>query len=221
MTLSAPATPGTYSLRLYVQNEGGFADDTIYSNFLIVRDPAQVASFPFSEGFEQNTFSPMGWQVINPDTFRRFPSWVPLQFILQNPAPTVKWSKYGSAGRGSFGASNTSARIANRGFIERQQRDYLITPQIEIPASAQSPSIEFDVYYRALYWEDLRDTIKSYGYLYGDTLAVSISNDCGQRWQRLYYKGGEELDVTGRAISVINQDIDPTQHRALPSFWTE
>ncbi|MDW8417646.1 MAG: hypothetical protein RML92_08880 [Bacteroidia bacterium] len=106
--------------------------------------------------------------------------------------------------------------MENWGWIERQQRDYLITPQIEIPLSAQAPSIEFDVYYRALYWEDLRDTIKSYGYLYGDTLAVSISDDCGQTWQRLYYKGGEELDVTGRAISVVNQDLQTAQHAAVP-----
>ncbi|MDW8235394.1 MAG: M43 family zinc metalloprotease [Bacteroidia bacterium] len=214
--LRAPSTPGTYNIRLYVKNVGGFSDDTVYTGALVVRDPNQALSFPFSEGFEGSNFPPAGWQIVNPDAQRQFPSDIPPSLLDQLPPANVRWNRYSSPGRGSFGASSSSAHLTNWEFPEQGQQDYLITPLIAIPASAQNPAIEFDVYYRALYWEDMREDLKSYGYLYGDTLTVSISEDCGATWQRLYYKGGEGLDVLGQAIRVINQAPDPERHRAVP-----
>jgi hypothetical protein len=64
--LTAPSTPGTYDIRLAVSNLVGTAETT-YTGFLIVRDPAQARSFPFTEGFEGRTFPPAGWVLQNPD----------------------------------------------------------------------------------------------------------------------------------------------------------
>ena len=197
--MNAPATPGTYDIRLQVTNQVGTAETT-YTGFLIVRDPAQAISYPFSEGFEATTFPPAGWVRQNPD------------FATGNS--NLTWERYSSSGRGSFGASNAMARIRNFVYYNRTQRDQLITPLIDIPTSAQNPAIEFDVYYRALYWEN--PSANQYGYLYGDTLAVYISDDCGTTWERLYYKGGEDLDVTGTAIQVIGRNINASTDQAVP-----
>jgi hypothetical protein len=205
--LTAPSTPGTYDIRLAVSNSVGTAETT-YIGFLIVRDPAQAQSYPFSEGFEAATFPPAGWVLQNPD------------FATGNS--NLTWERYSSTGRGSFGASNAMARIRNFVYYNRTQRDHLITPLIDIPATAENPAIEFDVYYRALYWENT--SANQFGYLYGDTLAVYISRDCGTTWERLYYKGGEDLDVTGSAIQVRGRNPN-TNDRAIPpsgpnTAWT-
>jgi hypothetical protein len=197
-----------------VTNQVG-TDDTLYTGFLIVRDPSQAASLPFSEGFEATTFPPTGWVRINPD------------FATGNSK--LSWERYSSTGRGSFGASNAMIRLRNFNYPNRTQRDHLITPLITIPATAQNPGIEFDVYYRALYWENSSSSPANIGYLYGDTLAVYISSDCGSTWTRLYYVGGEELDVTGTAVQVVgrnpssaDQAVPPTgsntawRHEAIP-----
>jgi hypothetical protein len=198
--MTAPTNPGTYNIRLQVSNLAGTADTT-YTGFLIVRDPAQAQSYPFSEGFEGSTFPPAGWVRQNPD------------FATSNS--NLTWERYSSTGRGSFGASNAMARVRNFVYYNRTQRDHLITPLINIPATAQNPAIEFDVYYRALYWENT--SANQYGYLYGDTLAVYISKDCGTTWERLYYKGGEDLDVTGSAIQVIGRNINSNDQAVPPS----
>ncbi len=196
--MNAPTTPGTYNIRLQVTNQVGTAETT-YTGFLIVRDPAQAKSYPFSEGFEAATFPPAGWVRQSPD------------FATGNS--NLAWERYSSNGRGSFGASNAMARIRNFSYFNRTQRDQLITPLIDIPVSAQYPAIEFDVYYRAIYWENT--SANQYGYLYGDSLAVYISDDCGTTWQRLYYKGGEDLDVTSTAIQAVNRNISAAD-QALP-----
>jgi hypothetical protein len=198
--MTAPTNPGTYDIRLQVSNLVGTADTT-YTGFLIVRDTAQAQSYPFSEGFEGSTFPPAGWVRQNPD------------FATGNS--NLTWERYSSTGRGSFGASNAMARIRNFTYYNRTQRDHLITPLINIPANAQNPAIEFDVYYRALYWE--YTSANQNGYLYGDTLAVYISKDCGTTWERLYYKGGEDLDVTGSAIQVTGRNISSTDQAIPPS----
>lgn len=197
-TLSAPTTPGTYDVYLSVTNQAG-SNDTTYTGFLIVRDPASARSLPLIEGFETSTFPPTGWVRQNPD------------FATGNS--NLTWEGYISTGRGSFGASNGMARIRNFIYYNRTQRDQLITPLITIPASASNPGIEFDVYYRAIYWENTN--ANQYGYTYGDTLAVYISSDCGATWTQLYYKGGEDLDVTGSAIQVIGRNIS-TFDQAVP-----
>ncbi|MCS7188374.1 MAG: M43 family zinc metalloprotease [Bacteroidia bacterium] len=202
-TLTAPSTPGTYDVYLSVANQVN-SDDTTYAGFLIVRDPSQAASFPFSEGFEGTTFPPTGWVRYNPD------------FATGN-SNNIIWERYSSAGRGSFGASNATARIRNWSYMNRGQRDYLITPLISLPATAQDPVIEFDVYYRTYYWENTTTNPPNYGYLYGDTLAVYISEDCGSTWQRLFYEGGEGLDVTGSAAQIMGRNLTSTDQAVPPT----
>jgi hypothetical protein len=198
--MTAPTNPGTYNIRLQVSNLAGTADTT-YTGFLIVRDPAQAQSYPFSEGFEGSTFPPAGWVCQNPD--------------FATGHSNLTWERFNSTGRGSFGASNAMARVRNFVYYNRTQRDHLITPFINIPDTAQNPAIEFDVYYRALYWENT--SANQTGYLYGDTLAVYISKDCGTTWERLYYKGGEDLDVTGSAIQVIGRNINSNDQAVPPT----
>lgn len=206
-TLTAPSTPGTYNVRLQVTNQVG-SHDTTYTGFLVVRDTNQVASYPFSEGFEGTAFPPAGWVRINPD------------FAVGG---SVQWERYSSANRGSFGASNGMARLRNFSYLNRTQRDYLITPLIQIPSNATNPTLEFDVYYRAIDWQSTANNNQPY--LYADTLAVSISSDCGATWQRIFYQGGEDLADTAAIVQTGSygpQAVPPTgpntawSHKVVP-----
>ncbi|RMF49127.1 MAG: T9SS C-terminal target domain-containing protein [Bacteroidetes bacterium] len=181
-TLTAPSTPGTYNVRLQVTNQAG-SHDTTYTGFLEVRDITQAASYPFSEGFEGTAFPPAGWVRINPD------------FAVGG---SVQWEGYRSTGRGSFGASNGMARLRNFSYFNRTQRDHLITPFISIPPTANNPTLEFDVYYRAIDWQSTANNNNPY--LYADTLAVYVSSDCGITWQRIFYQGGTDLADTAAIV---------------------
>lgn len=181
-TLTAPSTPGTYDVRLQVTNLAG-SDDTTYTGFLVVRDPTQAASYPFSEGFEGTVFPPAGWVRLNPD------------FAVGG---SIQWEGYRSTGRGSFGASNGMARLRNFSYLNRTQRDHLITPFISIPSTATNPTLEFDVYYRVIDWQSTANNNNPY--LYADTLAVYVSSDCGTTWQRIFYQGGTDLADTAAIV---------------------
>ncbi|MDW8416263.1 MAG: M43 family zinc metalloprotease [Bacteroidia bacterium] len=183
-TIPAPATPDTYSVRLVIQNQTPTPAETTYTNFLIVRNLSNTASYPFVQDFESSVFPPQGWIVVNPD------------FATRN-SNNITWQRYSGSGRGSYGGSNACVRVRNWSYFNYGQSDYLITPLISIPTSAVNPTLAFDVYYRAVRWGNASNV----SMLYGDTLAVYISNDCGSTWQLLYEEGGEALDVTGQAIT--------------------
>ncbi|MEN3041137.1 MAG: M43 family zinc metalloprotease [Bacteroidia bacterium] len=182
-TMLAPSIPDTYSVRLVIQNQTPTPVETTYTKFLVVRNPSNTASYPFVEDFEAATFPPPGWIVVNPD------------FATRNS--NLTWQRYSSTGRGSYGGSNASVRVRNWVYYNYGQSDYLITPLIPIPSNAVNPTLAFDVYYRAVRWGNNNNI----SILYGDTLAVYISADCGNSWQLLYQEGGEALDVTGQAIT--------------------
>ncbi|MEN2992609.1 MAG: M43 family zinc metalloprotease [Bacteroidia bacterium] len=189
-SLQVPTTPGTYDVYLRVQNQVAAAETT-YRNFLIVRNPQQVASYPFAEGFEGSTFPPQGWLVVNPD------------YQLRNSV--ITWDRYNAPEGGGFGQSNACARIRHHRYYNKGQADYLISPPIPIPTSAQNPGVAFDVYYRAVRWGGSVSGVgTSHPLLYADTLAVYVSADCGRTWAKLYEEAGEALDVTGSAIEALN-----------------
>ncbi|MCS7162795.1 MAG: M43 family zinc metalloprotease, partial [Bacteroidia bacterium] len=195
-TLQAPNTPGTYDVYLRVQNFVASAETT-YRNFLIVRDPQQVASYPFAEGFEGGTFPPQGWIVVNPD------------YQLRNSV--ITWDRYSMPEGGGFGQSNACARLRHHRYYNKGQADYLISPPIAIPTSAQNPGVAFEVYYRAVRWSGTISGVgTSHPLLYADTLAVYVSEDCGSTWAKIYEEGGEALDVTGSAIQALNSSY-PTE----------
>ncbi len=63
----------------------------------------------------------------------------------------------------------------------RDTADYLYTPFIEVPAASDSLMFSFSYAYR------FRSNTLS------DSLNVEISDDCGQSWNSVFYKGGSEL----------------------------
>ncbi|MCS6790403.1 MAG: zinc-dependent metalloprotease [Bacteroidia bacterium] len=213
MTMTAPSTPGTYSIYLRVQNQAGNQDSVLYTNFLSVRNlSTEVASYPFSQGFDAVLFPPTGWTRINPDYQLVSPYGASL------PRGTLQWDRYSLGG--SFGASPRCARFMNWEGYDDGQRDHLITPLIGIPTTANNPVLEFDVFYRALYWGNETGSrpshlLPSFNYLYADSLIVSISEDCGATWQRLYAKGGTALDVTGSPLSITDRELTSSD-RPLP-----
>jgi len=70
-------------------------------------------------------------------------------------------------------------KLLNNGL--RDTADYLYTPFIDVPASVDSLVFSFDYAYR------FRSNTLS------DTLLIEISDNCGQSWNSVFYKGGSEL----------------------------
>ena len=116
-------------------------------------------SLPFAETFENNDLSGNNLFVTNGDY-------------------KLTWDTIRTAGLSN---SNYSAfyKMLNNGL--RDTADYLYTPFIDVPTSADSLVFSFDYAYR------FRSNTLS------DTLLIEISDDCGQSWNSVFYKGGSEL----------------------------
>lgn len=179
-------TPGTYSVRLIVENLSGRKDTIQKSNFITILDPSAALSVPFSEGFEATTFPPTGWQVVNEDL-------------------SATWTRYAGTNRGGFGLSNASARVRSFTYINQGQKDHLTTPLIQIP-SGGSYVLNFDLLYKPFYWENLSASPAIYGYFYSDTLRVYYTTNCGVSWSLLYEKTGTDL-ATMTPDTILNTSL--------------
>ncbi len=77
--------------------------------------------------------------------------------------------------------SSYSARMPFLSYTNRKQFDDIITPNINVPSSVDSLFLRFDIAYR------FRSTTLS------DTLDIAVSDDCGETWTSVFFKGGQEL----------------------------
>jgi len=90
------------------------------------------------------------------------------------------WAVTGDAG--GYGQSDYSMRFDNFWYDAQGQRDEIWTAR-----------------HSAAGWTDLRLTFDvayaEYGFPYSDTLAVLVSADCGQTFEEVYVKGGDDLQT--------------------------
>ncbi len=165
----APAL-GAHTYRAFVTISNGVANtantfsNDITANFEVVNG----AAFPFSENFESNTFPPDKWQVTQ-----------------STGKDCYKWVEY----TGITGLSGATSGVAFMNFFRynaaSNQKDELISPIIDIPVTATTAIVEFDVAYR-------QKTVGT-----ADGLAVEISTDCGVTWTSIYSKTGATLSTVG------------------------
>ncbi|MFY0255893.1 M43 family zinc metalloprotease [Chitinophaga sp. 30R24] len=124
-TITLPATNipiGSYHLTAYTQSPNGQPDGHVANDTasILFRYDAE-AVLPFTEGFENDSFPPPGWDLYNPDR-------------------SFTWERDRNIGKNS----NASALMRNLGYNTNDQTDDLITPVID-PQNADSVFLFFDV----------------------------------------------------------------------------
>jgi PKD repeat protein len=167
------STAGTYDVQLIVNNQSNDPDTILMPGYITVLSGAQP--LPLVEGFDNSAVFPTGWQVWNPDSA-----------ITQIG---MKWSL--SALASGFGQSTRAARMNCGNYWSYFQEDHLITPSLDFSQGAASDTaamMTFSVGYAPLF---------TLNRMFGDTLTVSVSTDCGLTWTPHYRKGGSRLSHNG------------------------
>jgi hypothetical protein len=99
----------------------------------------------------------------------------PPNWTLLNPDNGITWARVTNARN----SGTASARVNFFSYSNRGRRDNLITPNLAV-GTADSLWLDFYVAYSP-YNSD------------NDSLEVLVSKDCGNTYQRVYYKGGNDL----------------------------
>ncbi len=122
-----------------------------------------------------------------------FPS---INWTIGNSDANATWSKVTTAG--GFGNSSASAKMNNNSSSDiTGQSDFIYSPYLDLTTITPPITLLFDVAYAR------------YSSSYYDSLIVSVSNDCGSTWNRIYQKGNSGLatapDNTGTFLPSFTQ----------------
>ncbi|MES2131488.1 MAG: T9SS type A sorting domain-containing protein, partial [Bacteroidota bacterium] len=165
----------TFSVWVTAPNAGtdqNAANNSMVSNFTVATAPVG-ATLPFTEGFENTTFPPTGWQLLRAATVNTATTWSRLANTTGLTAGSTAIAKM----------DNFSSATSIAG-----QLDALKSPALNFSTANSSLKVKFDVAHR------------KYGTSI-DTLNVYISTDCGSSWTRLYTKGGTQLATVTTSLS--------------------
>jgi hypothetical protein len=128
----------------------------------------------------------------------------PNGWYTQNPDNSETWSRV--AWISSYGGYTGTAYVNNFDYNAPGQRDYLVSPYFAVNADATAARIVFDVAY-AFYGN------------YTDSLAVSVSADCGQTWERVYYKGGANLATNTAPMGEFEKFVPDANEWRTDTIW--
>ncbi len=113
---------GNHALKIYVANPNGGTDldatnDTLTTSFFFYNP----SSLPFTESFENSTFPPVGWDIVNPDK-------------------SYTWERVTGVAK----TGNASIVMRNFDYSANDQKDYIRLPLMNI-ANADSAFMTFQV----------------------------------------------------------------------------
>jgi bacillopeptidase F len=117
-------------------------------------------------------------------------------WFVVNPEYGKTWDTLATAGLSNSQFSGYFNFLAN---TQKQFTDLAYTPVITFPVSIDSLVLHFNYAYR---YRNASFT---------DTVALSFSDDCGQTWNRVFYKGGQELETYDTTWTNF--------HPYLPQHW--
>jgi archaellum component FlaF (FlaF/FlaG flagellin family) len=100
--------------------------------------------------------------------------------FIRNPDYNRTWDTTSTAGLEN---SRYSARMQFLSYARKGQWDDIYLPSVDVPASADSFVVRFDYAYR------FRNATLA------DTMEVAYSDDCGNTWNTIFRKGGQELST--------------------------
>jgi len=196
------SAPGSYTVRLIVQNQSGRRDTLVKANYILVQDTA--FSVPYVEGFEGTNFPPDFSYIDNPDAVRGGRTW---ERFRSTTTP-----------RGAFGQSPSCMRIPYFSYSYYQEKDSWVTPTIELPVlpNGVRAFLRFSYAYACLDYENLSASRPSYQLDYEDSLRVYVSTDCGATWSLLWEKGGRDLATRADQCITVSGNLSST-HSFLPT----
>ena len=122
------------------------------------------STLPLSQGFESSASLPAGWVLKNPDADA---AWQVVTTVAHTGTNCIGFNNYDGDG---------STDLTGK-------KDWFYTATYNF-SSASTATLSFDVAYAAYTYS---------GTVYGDTLAVQYSTDCGATWTQVYIKGGTTL----------------------------
>ena len=188
--------PGSYTVRLIVQNQSGRRDTLVKANYILVQDTA--FSVPYVEGFEGTNFPPDFSYIDNPDAVRGGRTW---ERFRSTTTP-----------RGAFGQSPTCMRIQYFSYSYYQEKDSWVTPTIELPVlpNGVRAFLRFSYAYACLDYENLGASRRSFRLDYEDSLRVYVSTDCGATWSLLWENGGRDLATRADQCVTVSGNLSPT-----------
>jgi hypothetical protein len=174
-TLSlAETTPGEGPnlLKVYTSQPNGAADedptnDTANAPFQYYPD----GTYPISEGFEGNTFPPVGWEIKNYDK-------------------SYTWELTTDAAK----SGSSAVVIHNHAYDVNGEKDDLLLPLLD-PTGKDSVFLFFDVAAASYSGADDRSNDT------WDSLLVMTTSDCGVTFDSAYQKGGPDFLTHKQAVT--------------------
>jgi PKD repeat protein len=186
------AAPGTYSVKLVVENQSGRKDSLLREDFITVA--GAPVNLPLGEDFSGNTFPPAGWQLLSQD----------VTSVVQ-----PGWQR--RADVGAYGFNDGCAELPFHQNQNRNTTDWLVLPPATLPAN--NAALSFEVAYSPLrIAEDAPIIFIGAGlqmeHTFTDTLAVEVSVDGGTTWHTAWKKGGEALMTTASVNTTVSAAAD-------------
>jgi hypothetical protein len=156
-------TTGNHVLTIYTTNPNGVTDEQKSNDTLRLQYQYYLPVTSVLESFEQTTFPPTAWDIVNPDG-------------------GLTWQKV----TGIAKSGTSSVMINNFDYSAAGEKDDLRLPQVTIPATVDSAFFSFQV--AAAVYTDVTTANNIW-----DTLEVLVSTDCGLTYTSLYKKWGASL----------------------------
>lgn len=193
---------GSYTVQLTVQNLSGRRDTFVQAHAISVEDT--IWPLPLREGWEGPTFPPPGFSIENLDAG-------------QGGSRTwERWRWYNGPPAGAYGQSMYTARLAFFNYGRYGERDYLVTPALDLRVDSNyHVQLRFAVSYACLEWGSTTSSLLEYA----DTLRVWASPDGGGRWELLYEKGGRALSTYPGGCVVRSGSLSGAAHLPDPALW--
>ena len=173
-------TVGAHTFKSYTSNPNGTAEQNVAND-------SSLSTFTIISASPLVT-------IPQAENFQAtFPS---TNWTIGNPDANTTWAKTATAG--GFGTSTSSAKMNNNSSADISgQSDFIYSPYLNLTSVIAPVTLTFDVAYAR------------YNATYKDSLIVSVSNDCGNSWTRVYQKGSTLLatspDNTGSFVPTSSQ----------------
>ncbi len=160
---SITSAPGNHVVSFTVSQPNGSTDEDASNNILATGYQYYTPVASVSEGFENTSYPPQGWDIVNPDN-------------------GITWQRV----TGIAKTGNASVKMDNLNNSSIGQKDDLRMPTLAIAAGVDTAYLSFQVAAATYTGTSVTNNV-------WDTLEVLASVDCGATYTSLYKKWGSSL----------------------------
>ncbi len=161
-----------HSFSVWVTSPNGGTDSNATndggSSSFTITSSSVGTGLPFTENFENTTFPPAGWALQKTNTLDALFTW-------------TRFANTTGLTAGSTAVAKMDNFAGNNDI--NGQKDALRSPYLDFSAANSSLKLKFDVSHRRYSTTDI------------DSLNIYVSLNCGGTWNRIYTKGGTQLQT--------------------------